>query len=145
LFDVGHGRQEFDFHVAASALSRGLVPDTISSGLYGDCIADIVCDLPTTLSKFLYLGMSLSDVIKRATANPAKIVGMTEQIGSLRPGSVADVSILELAEGAFMLQDGTGNSVTARQVLKAAAAVCKGAIVAARSDVVRSSETWVPR
>jgi dihydroorotase len=145
LFDVGHGRRSFDFRVAADAMRVGLVPDTISSGLNGDCIAEVVCDLPTTLSKFLYLGMSLPDVIERATANPAKIVGMTDQIGSLRSGSIADVSILELAEGAITLQDGAGNSVCARQALKAAAAFCKGALVDARADVIRSRETWIPR
>ena len=35
----------------------------------------MIFDQPTTMSKFLYLGMSFEDVLLRSTYNPAKIVG----------------------------------------------------------------------
>jgi len=89
--------------------------------------------------------MSLPDVIERATARPATILRMDGQIGTLRAGSMADASILELAEGAFTLYDGSGANVTAGKLLKPVAAVCSGALIPARSDLVRSSATWLKR
>ena len=55
-------------------------------------------DLPTTLSKFLSLGMSLSDVVDRATARPAAAIRRPD-LGSLRPGSRADVALFRIEEG----------------------------------------------
>ena len=61
-------------------------------------------DLPTTLSKFLNLGMSLPDVIEQATALPARAVRRPE-LASLKPGSPADVAVFALEEGAYTFHD----------------------------------------
>jgi dihydroorotase len=61
-------------------------------------------DLPTTLSKFLNLGMALPDAIDRATARPAKAMGRPD-LGTLRPGSAADVALFRIEEGEFTFQD----------------------------------------
>ena len=55
-------------------------------------------DLPTTLSKFLNLGMTLNDVIERATARPAAAMRRPD-LGSLRPGSRADVALFRIEDG----------------------------------------------
>jgi len=57
------------------------------------------------MSKFLHLGMSLNDVIARCTAAPAKIIGLADRIGTLKPGAEGDVTLLRLEEGAFPLVD----------------------------------------
>ena len=58
LFDVGHGAGSFSFDVMEKCLREGFLPDTISTDLYSANIHGPVYDLPTTLSKFLLLGMS---------------------------------------------------------------------------------------
>ena len=50
------------------------------------------------MAKYLQLGMSLSDVLKCVTANPARLMGMEGQIGTLAPGACADVAIFKLAD-----------------------------------------------
>ncbi len=105
LFDVGHGQMSFSFRVARRAISQGLLPSTIGSDLHAHCLHGPVHDLATTMSKFLYLGLSLSEVIARSTWKPAQAIRRDNLIGTLRPGSCADVTLLELRNGNFQLQD----------------------------------------
>jgi dihydroorotase len=44
-------------------MEQGFLPDTISTDLYSANIHGPVYDLPTTLSKFLLLGMSPREVL----------------------------------------------------------------------------------
>jgi dihydroorotase len=71
----------------------------------------VVKDLPTTLSKFLALGMPLVEVIRAATATPARAICREDELGTLKPGAVADVAVFELEEGAFDFQDADGNTL----------------------------------
>ncbi len=98
LFDVGHGRYQFSWGTAETAIRHGFLPDTISSDLTKYSVDTIVYDLPTVLSKFLSLGLSLAEVIQRSTVNPAAALGLSEHIGSLKPGAAGDVAIFCLDE-----------------------------------------------
>jgi len=62
-------------------------------------------DLPTVMSKFLHLGMSLADVVGKATCAPARVLGREGEIGTLRPGARADLLVFSLDEGEFLLED----------------------------------------
>lgn len=117
LFDVAHGRNHVNFKVARAAIEQGFLPDTISSDLTSGGAARIVKDLPTTLSKFLNLGMPLEDVVRAATATPARVIGREGELGTLRPGAIADVAAFELEEGEFEFHDADGNSLRGRQRL----------------------------
>lgn len=103
--DVGHGQGSFSFDVAEKALKQDVIPGTISSDLHHFNVHGPVFDLATTLSKFLHLGMSLEQVIERATANPANVFGFPKGLGTLREGAEADIAILRLAEGDFTFVD----------------------------------------
>jgi dihydroorotase len=106
-FDVGHGCGSFSWRVAAQALAEGFGPDTISTDLHRYSIERPVVDLPTTMSKFLALGMSLPEVIGATTASPAGILGRSD-LGSLRPGNPGDVSVLRIEDLAGELTDSNG-------------------------------------
>ncbi len=107
LFDVGHGSGGFSFTVAESMLAAGAPPDVISSDLHQRSLWGPGFDLPTCMSKFLALGMSLEDVVRSATANPARVVrgGPGGPAGSLAVGEPADLAIFELEVGDFALYD----------------------------------------
>jgi dihydroorotase len=105
LLDIGHGAGSFHFNVAKDLLEQNVKPFTISTDLYQACINGPTYDLVTTLSKFLNLGLPLEDVILRATANPAKIIGGPEELGILKEGGAADVAVLKLLEGEFEFVD----------------------------------------
>lgn len=118
LFDVGHGAGSFSFAVMEKCLEQGFLPDTISSDLYSANIHGPVFDLVTTLSKFLRLGLSMDNVVQRATMNPARVFNFGAEIGTLRPGAEADVSVLELREGHFTFTDSDGKTREGRQKLE---------------------------
>jgi dihydroorotase len=106
--DVGHGRGSFSFEVAEKALKQDLLPGTISSDVHRYNVEGPVFDLATTLSKFLHLGLTLEQVIARATANAASAFGFPKGLGTLREGSQADVSVWRIAEGDFEFVDALG-------------------------------------
>jgi dihydroorotase len=126
-FDTAQGQDKFNFDVMEKCLQQNLVPDAISTDLYTGNVDSMVYDLPTTVSKFLALGMKLDDAIERVTARPAKIFDFGVQIGSLRRGSEADISICELQQGTFEFTgDSPSDKRTGHQMLVSKAVVCRG-------------------
>jgi dihydroorotase len=107
-FDVGHGQGSFTWRVAHRALDQGLVPGTISSDIHAWNIAGPAFDLATTASKLLHLGLSVPDVVRRVTAVPAACIGRADELGTLTPGALADISVFRLAEGEWPLHDTEG-------------------------------------
>jgi dihydroorotase len=109
IFDVGHGMGAFSWNVAEAAMARhGFWPDTISTDLHQFNVNGPVFDLPTTLTKFLCLGMPLAQVLRAATSTPADVMGLGHKSGRLVVGRQADVVILRLVAGDWQLTDTTG-------------------------------------
>ena len=127
-FDIGHGRTNFSYRVAEKCLGQGLVPDTISSDVSNGSVRGPVYDLVTTMAKMMTLGMSLREVIERTTINAAPVLNFGVDIGTLKPGAEADVSIFELSSGEFSLVDSEGQTRIARQKLVPAATVRGGKV-----------------
>ncbi|MER8767022.1 amidohydrolase/deacetylase family metallohydrolase [Mesorhizobium sp. M0968] len=125
LFDIGHGQGSFSFKTARAMLTYGFQPDTISSDIHTDCIDGPVFDQTTTLSKFLCLGMSLNEVISASTINAASALRRPE-LGSLKPGSAGDASILALEEGSFDYVDCRNEVMRGNQRLVARGVVLNG-------------------
>jgi dihydroorotase len=129
VFDCAHGRSHFNFPMIEKALAQGFLPDTISTDLtLTSATQGPVWDLPTTMTKLLHFGMPLADIVRRATANPARIMGYEGTVGTLKPGANADVSVFELRDGNFPLVDSDGNTVTAKRRLLAQLTVKDGRV-----------------
>ena len=101
IMDVGHGARSFRWPVAEKAIAEGIKPDTISTDLYIDSLNGPARDMPTTMSKFLYLGLPLEEVIRASTTTPAEVIKKQEYIGTLKVGACGDVAIFKLEEGKF--------------------------------------------
>jgi len=110
FFDVGHGMGSFSWDSARKALAAGFVPDTISSDIHAMCIAGPAWDLLRTMTKFLSLGLSLSEVIA-ATTSRAALALRRPELGHLGAGAAGDASVLELAEMPTPLEDVLGEVV----------------------------------
>ena len=110
ILDIGHGAGSFSYQTAEAMLEAGVMPDVISSDIHQMAIQGPMFDLPTTLSKFLCLGMPFVDVIRASTVNAALALKRPE-LGSLKPGSVGDATILSVHEGAFDYVDVVGEIV----------------------------------
>ena len=130
LFDIGHGLGSFNFEAARKALADGFVADTIATDIYNLNVKGPVFDLPTTMSKLMYLGLSFDDVLMRTTIGPARIVGRVEGLGTVAPGAPADIALLKLEDGEFPLIDSQRNTVTAKQRVVSQLTICRGKRVA---------------
>jgi dihydroorotase len=126
LFDVGHGLGSFNFDAARSAIADGFIADTISTDIYNLNLKGPVFDMPTTMSKMMYLGLSFDEVLSRTTIAPARVVNRMDRMGTLTVGGPADVAVLRIDNGAFPLTDSQKNTVTAKQRVTAHATICRG-------------------
>ena len=129
VFDVGHGFGSFDWDVVEAALEQGFEPTTISTDVHTMNIHGPVYDMPTTMSKFLALGVSLERVIEMSTTKPAAVLGMEGDLGTLRVGSKADIAILEEHEGAFTLTDSYRQDRVGNKLLTASTTILNGEIL----------------
>jgi dihydroorotase len=99
-FDVGHGAGSLVFRNAVPAIKAGFYPDSISTDLHTLSMNIAMLDMPTTMSKFLVMGMPLKDVILRSTWNPAQMIRRPE-LGHLSVGAGADIAVLRVDTGEF--------------------------------------------
>jgi dihydroorotase len=103
-FDVGHGNNSFSFSMAKPALDQGFPPDTISTDMHRSSLHTSRAQMTEVMSKFLAMGMPMAEVVARSTWEPAKWINHTE-LGTLTPGALADVSILEFQDRPAGLSD----------------------------------------
>ena len=129
VFDVGHGARSFRWPVAEKGIEQGIRPHTISTDIHAESFNGPAYDMPTTMSKFLHLGLSLEEVVEASTAKPAEVIGKKGEIGTLRPGACGDVTVLKMLEGKFPLLDVEGEGRICRRLLKAVRVVRNGEIV----------------
>ena len=85
--------------------------------------------MPTTMSKWLMLGLSLDEVIKRSTLNPAIVLKKEDEIGTLKVGACADVAIFRTDEGEFTFADSAGERRIGNSRLTAIHTVRGGVII----------------
>ena len=102
----------------ASCSPTDFMPDCISSDVHALCIEGPAFDLVTTMSKFLCLGMPLTEVIHAATERPANALQRPD-LGTLKPGSAGDATLLALEEGQFAYRDSTNAELSGRLRLSA--------------------------
>ena len=138
LFDIGHGKGSFAFKVARAMIANGFYPDTISSDVHTLCIDGPAFDQVTTMSKFLCLGMPMPEVIRESTVNAAMALRRPE-LGTLKPGSVGDASILSIKEGKFDYVDVTDEHMTGDRKILA-----EGTVIAGKWWHPTGGERFVP-
>lgn len=106
LFDVGHGQKAFSWPVAEICAKSGFWPDIIGSDLHTGNHEGPVYDLPTVMSKFLHIGMPITEIVKATTLTPARAIKLQNSIGSLTTGKLADITVLKIIDVDHDLEDG---------------------------------------
>jgi dihydroorotase len=136
--DVGHG-SHFSYRLARKALDAGIVPDTLGADMHGyntyvppppgtpaehaddeahPFAGQAKFSLTQAMSSMLALGLSLEQVVPMVTTNAAAMIGLSDEIGSLRVGTTADVSVLSDERGRFILEDNEKTKVVAERLLQ---------------------------
>jgi dihydroorotase len=117
VMDIGHGTGSFAYETSEALMAADRRPDTISTDLHQLSSNGPAYDLPTCMSKFLHFGMTLPEVVRAATSRPAELLGIDREVGTLRPGSLADVALFRLLPGRFLLYDIWGERREAEALL----------------------------
>lgn len=110
ILDACHGLSNFSFSIARHAIAKGLIPTVISSDMttFG---LPVLQSLSVIMSKFINLGLTLDQVIEMTTLNPARALGEENKRGNLRPGMIADITVMELNKGDYIFGDGRGGEI----------------------------------
>lgn len=135
--DVGHG-SHFSYRLARIALDAGIVPHTLGADMHGyntfvppppgtpgahpddenhPFAGQARFSLTQAMSSMLALGLTLQQVVPMVTSNAAAMAGLSEEIGALKPGMAADISVLDDVRGRFKLQDNEKTEVIAERLL----------------------------
>lgn len=131
-FDMGHGSGgHFRWDIAEKVLAAGFLPDTLSTDWTPRGRVSQFVDFTTVMSKLMYLGMTLEQVVACATINAARVFEAFRDKGTLKVGAIADVALLELRSGEFEFLDNYDGKRTAKQKLSPAGTVLAG--------------KWIPR
>jgi dihydroorotase len=138
--DVGHG-SHFSYRLAKKALAAGIVPTTLGADIHGynthvpapagtpdqhedeenhPFAGQAKFSLVQAMSSMMALGLTLEQVVPMVTSNPAKMLGRADEIGALRTGMEADVSVIGERAGRFVLRDNENNEVIAERLLQPA-------------------------
>jgi dihydroorotase len=138
--DVGHG-SHFSYKMARKALDAGVVPHTLGADMHGyntflppppgtpsehpdeenhPFAGQARFSLTQAMSSMLALGLTLQQVVPMVTSNAAVMAGLPDQIGALKPGMEADVSVLNDVRGRFKLQDNERTEIIAERLLEPA-------------------------
>jgi dihydroorotase len=138
--DVGHG-SHFSFNTARTVLAAGIVPDTLGADMHGYNTRLPVEDptdeahlfagktpfsLVSAMTSMLALGIPLTQVVAMVTRNAARMLGMPNELGSLRVGALADISVLADERGTWVIRDNEGTEVRAQRLLQPAFCLRQG-------------------
>lgn len=133
--DIGHG-SHFSFEVAKKVLDTGLRPFTLGADLHGYNVKvpSVTTDpsvreanpffgiapfnLTVAMTELLALGLTLNEVVAMVTMNPAEMIEMSDQLGTLQVGREADISVLEIETGRFKLFDNSGVEVITDKLIR---------------------------
>lgn len=128
LFDLGHGGAGFWFSVAIPAMKQGLAPNSFGSDLHRFSMNAGMKDMMNIMSKYLSMGMSLDEVVLRASWNAAKSI-KREDLGNLSEGAPADVAVIRIREGKFGYVDAGGNALPGDRKLETELTIRSGKVV----------------
>ena len=103
--DTAHGRMNFSFDIGERILDQGLVPHCISTDLTVPGRARTVHSMTEMMTRFLAMGFTMEQVVTMSTLNPARAAGIDDRLGTLEVGRQADVSVLEVKEGDWVVYD----------------------------------------
>jgi dihydroorotase len=148
--DIGRGGH-MSFNAARVALDAGVMPFTVGGDIHGYTIrrrdesgiwnagsfggekgqittvgGTGVFTLVQVMNELMALGVGLGDVVRMVTANAAAMLSLEDELGTLAPGRVADVSVLAVDEGEFVLQDSLGVRIPATTRLRPVLALRAG-------------------
>ncbi|MBV8084811.1 MAG: amidohydrolase family protein [Chloroflexi bacterium] len=103
VLDPALGMGNFGYEIAREQAQLGLLPDTLSSDLTAGGMLRF--SLMECMAKFMAVGYKVQDVVRMTTANAAKAIGLQDEIGVLKVGRDADITVMDVIQGKFKFVD----------------------------------------
>ncbi|MBA2753559.1 MAG: amidohydrolase family protein, partial [Chloroflexia bacterium] len=94
--------------------------------LHSGCVNGPTFDLPTTVSKFLLMGMPLDEAIRLATSGPAGIIDREPMLGTLGVGAPGDIAVFGQDDTETVFTDAMGQQRTGSRGLVLRHTVTRG-------------------
>ena len=127
-FDTAHGRRNLSFDVGRRVADQGLLPHCISTDLTIAGRLNAVHSMTEVMTRFLAMGFTLEQVVTMGTSNPAKAIGQEDRLGKLAVGRQADISVLQIKEGDWVVYDVEGEGLKVDKALVPALTVKLGEV-----------------
>jgi dihydroorotase len=127
-FDTAHGRMNFSFDVGQRVVDQGLLPHCISTDLTLPGRVRTVHSMTEMMTRFLAMEFTLDQVVAMSTINPANAIGEGNRLGTLEVGRQADISVLGIEEGDWVVHDVVGGSKKTEKAVVPVLTVKKGQV-----------------
>ncbi len=127
-FDTAHGRMNFSFDIGQRVVDQGLLPHCISTDLTVPGRIRTVHSMTEMMTRFLAMEFTLEQIVTMCTANPAKAIGEQDRLGSLAVGRQADISVLQVNDGDWVVYDVLGASLRVDKAVVPALTVKRGQV-----------------
>ncbi|MBI2858564.1 MAG: amidohydrolase family protein [Chloroflexi bacterium] len=144
FFDCSRGSTQSSFMVTRAAVGQGFLPDCISTDISG--AADRT-DLLMNMSDFLAFGLSFEEVVRRVTANPARVIGQhisAPGLGNLRVGAAQDAAVLDVLHGDFTYTDPLGVTIEGNRRITCLMTIKDGRIIWRAKEATASPVAAMP-
>jgi len=137
IFDCANGLTNYNHAVAKAAISQGLLPDVISTDAGTACfnVDGAAKNLPYTMAKYLWLGMSMADTVRAVTETPARLMGLAGRAGTLAEGAFGDLVVMRRSKASPVFLDNFGLAETGDQMLTPLLTIADGKILFRSNDI----------
>ena len=126
--DTAHGRSNFSFDVGQRVLDQDLIPHCISTDLTLPGRVRTVHSMTEMMTRFLAMEFTMDQVVAMSTINPANAIGEGGRLGTLEVGRQADISVLGIEEGDWVVHDVVGGSKRTEKAVVPVLTVKKGQV-----------------
>ena len=128
-FDLGHGAASFAWEAARNAQKHNFPIHSLSTDIHTGNIHGPVWSYGRNMAKYLHLGYSLTEIVRMTTLGPAELIDEPKELGSLSPGSVADLTLFRVIDQKTTLTDSLGIQETADRDVQPAHCIRAGKVI----------------
>lgn len=107
-FDLGHGAASFAWEAARNARKHHFPIHSLSTDIHAGSYKGPVWSYGRNMAKYLHLGYSIEELVRMTTLGPAELIDEPRELGSLSPGTVADLTLFRIADQTTTLTDSLG-------------------------------------
>lgn len=142
IFEAADARAHFSFEVSEAAMKEGFFPDLLGTDVtkLSMHLRPTAFNMAMQVSKYTFLGMEFSEVIRRCTWNNAVHMGISDRVGSLREGKQADIAVFRPCDKKNLFGDRPDSNK--EQVLREGARLYEPVLTVKNGEMVYRSITF---